>query len=347
MRYPEFLKSGGTIGFIAPSCGCASDPYYTGFNNAQKRFSEKGYKIDIGPNCYEGNGIGISSTPEACGRELTESYISEKSDILISCGGGELMCETINYTDYDAIAAAKPKWYIGYSDNTNFTYLSTTICDTAAIYGPCAATFGMEPPHQSIRDAFSLLKGEKLAFTGYDGWEKDSLKDAEHPLVPYNITEKSIIKKYQPSASEPTDTDITLKGRLLGGCMDCLVNLIGTKYDKTLDFIKKYSDDGILWFLEACEMNPMDVRRALWHMKNAGWLEYCSGFVFGRPMLYGQEIMGLDHYAAVVDILKEYNVPILMDADIGHLSPMLPIVSGAIGTLTTFGNNYNIAYELK
>ena len=27
MRYPEFLKQNGTIGFVAPSFGCATQPY--------------------------------------------------------------------------------------------------------------------------------------------------------------------------------------------------------------------------------------------------------------------------------------------------------------------------------
>lgn len=49
-------------------------------------------------------------------------YINSSSDILISCGGGELMCETLEYVDFDKIKNSPPKWYLGYSDNTNFTF---------------------------------------------------------------------------------------------------------------------------------------------------------------------------------------------------------------------------------
>ena len=84
MRYPEFLKEQGTIGFVAPSFGCNIEPYKSAFDNAQKVFSEKGFKLQIGPNCYVGEGIGISNTPELCAKELTEAYCSEKSDVLIS-----------------------------------------------------------------------------------------------------------------------------------------------------------------------------------------------------------------------------------------------------------------------
>ena len=38
MRFPEFLKEHGTIGFVAPSFGCATEPYYTAFAHARERF---------------------------------------------------------------------------------------------------------------------------------------------------------------------------------------------------------------------------------------------------------------------------------------------------------------------
>ena len=93
MRYPKFLPVNGTIGFVAPSFGCSIEPYHTAFLNAQKKFTGLGHRLELGPNCYASEGIGISSTPEACGAELTEYYCSDKNDILISCGGGELMRE--------------------------------------------------------------------------------------------------------------------------------------------------------------------------------------------------------------------------------------------------------------
>ena len=85
MRYPKNLPLDGTIGFVAPSFGCNIEPYRTAFDNALKIFQKKGHKIVLGPNCYAGCGVGISNTPQACGKELTESYCSKDSDALISC----------------------------------------------------------------------------------------------------------------------------------------------------------------------------------------------------------------------------------------------------------------------
>ena len=65
----------------------------------------------------------------------------------------------------------------------------------------------------------AVLQGQKLSFAGYDGWEKESLRDEEHPFLPYNITEPRVIKGYPEK--------FQVSGRMIGGCMDCLVNLIG------------------------------------------------------------------------------------------------------------------------
>ena len=348
MRYPEFLKENGTIGFVAPSFGCATQPYKAAFDNALRRWSEAGYHFDLGPNCYADEGVGISNTPEKCGAELTQYYISDQNDCLISCGGGELMCEILNFVDFEAVKKAKPKWYMGYSDNTNMTFLLTTLCDTASIYGPCAASFGMEPWHPSITDAFALLKGEKLSLESYDMWEKESLKDEEHPLLPYNCTEPLSIKMFAPDARgglQRTE-EIIVEGRLLGGCMDCLVNFLGTKFDRVREFAKRYEKDGIVWFLEACDLNVFAIRRAMWQMENAGWFSNVKGFLIGRP-LNGDAMMNLDHLDAVLSVAEKYHVPVILDADLGHLSPSMPLITGSMAKIEGRKGKIKVRMELK
>lgn len=351
MRYPEYLQTNGTIGFVAPSFGCNTEPYKTCFDNAQRKFAAMGYRMDLGPNCYAGEGVGISNTPEKCGAELTEYYCSDKNDCLISCGGGELMCEILEHVDFEAMKEAKPKWYMGYSDNTSMTYLQATLCDTAAIYGPGAATFGMEPWHDALKDALGILKGEIDTVKGYDKWERESLKSAENPLVPYNVTEERVIRSFvgnqevQWSGAAATE-NLHFEGRLLGGCMDCLVNLLGTKFDKTVEFVEKYKEDGIIWFLEACDLNVFSIRRAMWQMEQAGWFEHVKGFLIGRP-LNGQELMNLDVYAAVLKVAGTKNVPVIMDVDLGHLPPMMPIIVGSVGEVSVCGNDISITMHKR
>lgn len=343
MRYPKFLEKGATIGFIAPSFGCTTQPYKTGFENAKLTFEKMGYKIFEGENCSRSDGIGISSTPQSCGRELTESYTGDDCDVIISCGGGELMCEILPFIDFDKIKKAKPKWFLGYSDNTNFTFTSNILADTAAIYGPCAPSFGMKKWHKALQDTWDVMTGEKTGVHGFDTWESESLKSEENPLAEYNLTEKK--KLVLMNGKEKADK-INIKGRLIGGCLDTLLTLIGTGYDKVGEFIKKYRDDGIIWFLEACDLSVFQIRRGIWQMKNAGWFEGCTGFIFGRPFHFDEPEMGLDRHLAVTAHLEDMNLPVIMDADIGHLPPSMPIISGAVGEIEAKGNDIRIDYHL-
>ena len=412
MRYGKFLPEGGTIGFLAPSFGCVIEPYATLFDSALDKFSKLGFKTVLGPNCRVDAAIGRSNRADLCGKELTESFLSEESDVLISCGGGELMCEILPFVDWSALAEAGPKWYLGFSDNTNYTFLAATLLDTAAIYGPCAASFGQEPWHPALADTMALLEGKKLSFTGYPLFELTKRKDEEHPLLPYNVTEKTSYRCFVPddsclandrdtlevsgkmvsadlsnlsggsSAACPSSAAATaasrkslssnssagksgtcpsptpetrlietghlsLSGRLLGGCIDCLENLVGTQFDRVAAFAEKYKEDGVLWFLESCDLTPMSLRRSLWHMRMAGWFENTSGFVFGRPYHYGEEMLGLDMANAVTGVLGDLGVPILLDADFGHLPPAIPIVTGAVGKIEATREELTISYALR
>lgn len=344
MRYGKFLPKGGTIGFPAPSFGCGEDDYRTvAFRHGLEKWQEMGYRTLLGPNCYASAGIGISNTPEKCAQEFMDLYLSEETDCLISCGGGELMCEILPFVDFEQLAEAQPKWFMGYSDNTNLTYLLATLTDTASVYGPCAGTFGMEVWHESLQDAFDILTeqtgGRGATVKGYEKWEKESLKGPENPLAPYHLTEPKILRSYL--GRQQTSEALHFKGRLLGGCMDCLVNLTGTRFDRTKEFVERYREDGIIWFLEACDLNVFSIRRAMWQMEEAGWFGYVKGFLVGRP-LNGAPMMNLDAYDAVMETAGRKGVPVIMDVDLGHLPPMMPLVVGSVAEVTVEGNDIRI-----
>lgn len=341
MKYPSFIQPGDRIGFVAPSFGCAFEPYYSAFQNALRQFEKEGFYTKLGPNCYADEGIGISNTPKKCAGEFQEMYQDLSVQMLMSCGGGELMCEILPYIDFNQLAVEKPKWFMGYSDNTNLTFLLTTLADTATIYGPNAGAFGMNPWHASIQDTFELIQGNKLYIENYPKWEKESKKDEDHPLEPYYVTEPFQLIKNTGLEN------VWLHGRLLGGCLDCLYHLTGTRYDQVKGFAERYADDGIIWFLESCDLNVLEIRRALWNLREAGWFSHVSGFLIGRPGIYGETILGLDQYEAVSGVLKEFNVPVLMDLDIGHVAPMMPLITGSLATVTANGNTVQIQMELR
>ena len=58
-------------------------------------------------------------------------------------------------------------------------------------------------------------------------------------------------------------------------------------------------------------------------------------------------MFGIDHRQALSSLLREFDVPIIMDLDIGHMSPMMPVVCGSMGTLTVDGQDMELSMEVK
>lgn len=83
----------------------------------------------------------------------------------------------------------------------------------------------------------------------------------------------------------------------------------------------------------------------MWQLEHSGWFRYVKGFLIGRPLCFGQEIMGLDHYSAVLGVLEKYKVPVILDADVGHYAPMMPLVCGSYARIQVRGNEIRI--EMK
>ena len=136
-----------------------------------------------------------------------------------------------------------------------------------------------------------------------------------------------------------------IKGRMIGGCLDILSGLFGTRFDKTKEFIEKYKDDGILWYLENCEMSSEDIIRTLWKFKDNGWFKYANGFIFGRSAT-NRSRYNISFKEAITRILGDLNVPIIFDVDFGHVSPRMTIINGAICNVISKEGKGEITFEL-
>ncbi len=158
-----------------------------------------------------------------------------------------------------------------------------------------------------------------------NGEEKNDIKNLTKT---YDLTEKVEWKNING------EEKIQVKGRSLGGCLDCIKGYIGTKYDKVNEYIERHKQDGLIWFLEVFEMSTPEVYRTLWQMKNAGYFKYCNGIIFGRP-LFIREDYETNFNDTVKEALQELEIPIICDADIGHVKPQLAIVNGGILEITS------------
>lgn len=340
MRYPEFLKQGDKIVLTALSSGVSrrdidrKNKYLKAISNLEK----EGFEVEMQEHCLKQR-MYRSASAKVRGQKFNEAYLDVNSKMVLNVSGGDFQYETMPYINYKKIKESPARWVQGYSDTTHITFLLPTLCDVASVYGNCLGEFsGYELSESSINN-LSLLKGENLIQRNYEYYGEE--KDPSDILAPVKYTKKVEWKSLRG------EEEIEISGRLIGGCQDVINGLVGTKYDKVGKFLHKYKEDGFVWFLETFSMDAGRFMMSLNQLKEAGYFKYCKGIIFGRPLFYNTEWVGISYSNAIKKVLGKLNIPIIYDADIGHVKPMLTLVVGSITTFKYKEGKCEIITELR
>lgn len=337
MIYPKFIKEQGTIGVTAPSRGITNELDLKRLESAIKNLNEKGFNVIETENVRTDN-LGRSSSKEERAKQLESLFLDKKVDAIISASGGDFLMEMIPYLNYEVIKN-NPKWFQGYSDPTWLTYTITTNLDIATIYSNNFKSFGMNPWHKSLEINLEMLKGDLINQKSFEKYELYK-KNQETGLEEYNLTEKV---KWKIITGEK---EVAIKGRMIGGCLDVINEIYGTNYDKTQEFLEKYQNDGIIWYLENYSLTSEDLTRVLWKLNDKGYFKYTKGIIFGRSLNY-QSFYNLSFEETIKSSLKDLKVPIITEADFGHLSPRMTIINGAIAEIKVKNDQGEISFILK
>lgn len=343
MIYPNSLEKGFNIGVTATSSGYENEVDFKRLDNAIRNFEGLGYHVITTPNVRSFDVNGRSSDAPTRAKELSDLIKNPRIRAVIAASGGDFLMEMLPYVDYMEIKN-NPKWIQGFSDTTGLTYTITTNLDIATIYSYNFGTFGMENWHRSLFDNLLLLEGNDIIQSSYNMYQ-DGYHERITGLEGFVLEKKVEWIDISPN-KEIDNGEVNIQGRMLGGCLDVLLNLVGTRFDKTIDFIEKYKDDGILWFLESYNMSGESLVRGLWQLKEAGWFKYAAGFIFGRPAMYASDY-DTSYEEAVYSALGELGLPIILDADIGHKPPQFSIINGALGTVKSNNKKGTIIFERR
>lgn len=325
MIYPEFLKKNDAVGITAPSDGNQKETDLVRLNNGIEKLRKLSYYV------VETKDVRTSQNGRSAGKEQrAEEFLSlirdETVKVIVSAKGGDFLCEMLSCLDFGEIVK-HPKWFQGYSDNTGISFVITTMCDIASLYGNNFNDFGMDCWHESIINNLEILKGNLLEQESFDFYE-DGFHNKISGLEGYQ-KDKTVYWQHSGNADA-----VLLKGRLIGGCLDVLLNLVGTRFDYVKNYIETYQKDGILWYLESFETNSETLFRSLWQLKEAGWFQHANGIIFGRPCMY-QSYAQIPYQKAAEEALQDLNLPLIFDADIGHKGPQLTLVNGAYASIYT------------
>ena len=337
MKFPENLKKGDTIGICAPSGGIVEEDKQQKLDVAIATLQQMGYKV-IETESVRKEEKGRSASAKQRAKELMELLENDAVKLIIFAAGGDYLFEIFDKLNLEKIRTLKPKWMQGFSDITGLEFLWNTVLEIPSIYCDTIKSYAMQPLYTNLINALEIATGKMETQTSFEKCEKTyNAMALEHNTE----EEKSQDIRAGYQLIEPVkwvnikgERKIEIQGRMIGGCLDCVQRFFGTEYDNICAYIEKYKQDGIIWYLETFEMNSPELTRILWQMKHAGYFKHVTGIIFGRPYIF-REDYDITFQEAVKEKLSDLNIPIICDADIGHVAPQMAIVNGAITKITS------------
>jgi len=321
IRCPAPLRPGDTIGVTAPSSGVPVD-LRPRLEHAVDLLRERGFEVLLGA-CLDGSGI-VSAPAAERAAELTAMLADPAVRAVVPPWGGELAIDLVGLVDWDALRDAEPTWFVGYSDCCSVSMPLLTRTGWAGVHGanlmdtPYDAPSGLLHWLDVVRADGPIVQeahGRHRA-SGFDDW-------AEDPTA--STWRLDAAGDWRVLGAPAGGLDVS--GVLVGGCVEVLGPLAGTPYGDVAGFGRAHADEGLVVLLEVAEDGALDVARALHGMRLAGWFTHARAVVVGRTA--GPDAPGLTQHDAVLDALGGLGVPLLLDVEVGHVPPQMPLVLGA------------------
>ena len=334
---PPALKKGDKIATVSLSWGGAGDrDLLWRYNQGKKRLQEEfGLEVIEMDNTLKGSEY-VYNHPEKRAEDLMNAFKDNSIKGIFSCIGGDESIRILPFIDFNIIRE-NPKVFIGYSDTT-VGHMMCLKAGLSSFYGP---------------DILSQF-GENINMFDYTkDWVNKVLFNTEkigeiHPsniwtseYVSWDESNKNISKKTtEHEGVEILQGSGKVKGRLIGGCIEVLEMIKGTKLWPELDTW----NDTIL-FLETSEDTPSPTYFEYWlrNYGSQGILQRLNGIIFGKP--YDNKYY--EEYKSAINkvIYNELNLkdlPIMYNMNFGHTSPMMVIPYGALSEMDCSNGKFSI-----
>lgn len=321
MIYPNFLKQGDTVAITAPSDGLKKEFDKIRLELAIQKLNSLGYKTIKTDNVEKSSKL-VSSSNKERAKQFLNLWNDDSISLILAVSGGEFLMDMLPYLDIDILKNSKPKWVQGYSDISLLNFYLTTNFNIATSTSVNAKSFGMNPWHKSLSDNIKILSGIEIIQENYDMYQGEWSEDIPGKEdATFNLTSKVEYKNLYEKSEEH------FEGRIIGGCIDVIKLLMGTKFDNTKEFVNSF-DEGIIWCLENCELSVADLYRSLWQIKQNGWFNNTKGVLIGRTFSKSN-IKDFTYLDALHKIFDDMKVPVIYDIDFGHVAPQWTIINGS------------------
>lgn len=290
--FPKSLKKGDKIAIISPAGSVEPTQLAKGI----EMIKSKGFEPVLGEHLYTkfSNGYNYAGTEEQRLKDINWALNdSEISAVWASRGGYgcQHLIHGLNLKEF----TKKPKWYIGYSDNTVIqSYLLKK--GFASIHGQTIKTSSFGVTEESYDLLFDILKGKKPK---------------------YSLESNQFNKKGN------------IEGELIGGNLALIYALLGTKYsfdfkDKIL-FIEDigenfYALDRMIMSLELAGVFKKIKGLIVGGMTNMGDEK--------DNKQYEESFDGFANQI-IADRISKYNFPVVFNFPNGHIKDNRPLIIGS------------------
>jgi muramoyltetrapeptide carboxypeptidase len=237
--------------------------------------------------------------------DLQEMTNDRNIKAIICSRGGYGLSKIISRVDF-TILKDSPKWYSGFSDITVLHTWLNEVYSIMSVHGDMPLNFNNS---EKSKDTFISLKEALFGELGSYEWAGNF---------------------YRPA---------NVQGELTGGNLSLLYSLLGTGAEIT-------TTNKILFLEEVCEYY-YHIDRMLTSLKLAGKLERLSALVVGGMSKIEEAKVpwGKTIEETIMEIVSEYNYPVLFNFPAGHIPDNRAIYIGRDARIEISGKSSTLWYE--
>lgn len=296
---------------------------------AKKKIESMGFKVTFGKHVFECDDLYGCASIESRLEDFHEAIKDKNVKCILAARGGYNVNQILDRINYDLVKN-NPKVICGFSDITallNAVYAKTGIITFS---GPIYSNFGMKKGFDYTETAFQkiMLDDNPIEIESSDYYSDDKwYKDQENRVFIKNSGMKVI-------------NEGECKGIIIGGNL-CTLNLLqGTQYmPKLKDSILFIEDD------DASGKNfLLEFDRNIESIIQMDDFKYVKGIVIGRAQTKSE--MNDEKWKVLVKSKEKLrNIPIIINADFGHTTPIFTFPIGGKCTIDALNGNLKIIIE--
>lgn len=337
MIKPKTLKKGDKVAIVSLSSGKLGEPFCShNLEIGMKRLRDFSLEPVIMPNALKGVQY-LKDNPQARASDLKAAFQDNSIKGIICAIGGDDTYRLLPYLMEDNAfirsVGQNPKLFTGYSDTT-INHLMFYKLGLETFYGPnfiCDLAEIADEMLPYTKKAFeSYFSGFKnRAVTSSELWYEER-KDFSSAAVGKDRTAHREVRGY-----ELLQGAHSFKGRLLGGCLESLYDILRkNRYPDEQEICRRYGifPDKSAWkdhilFIETCEEQPEPekLQEELLALKETGVFEQVNGVIIGKPM---DERFYEEYKAVYTRVIDNPELPVLYNINFGHAFPRCALPYG-------------------